>query len=204
MRIYRILFLVLVSIFLVGCGSLTTLLGFDDPTAIVRDKYDAMSRKDQNAYIATLVPESRNQIATANIVAGGLMAAFIKFDPLEMNFGGWMDQIAGMDMVYRDMQYDVVEQQDDYALVKASGTLSMGNIANFRYCTYQDVRKVNGEWFNDELSPKKEERLKPLMEKHMQRLQEISQSSGVDPLFGSADIALLLNPQLWDVLFDVC
>lgn len=204
MPIARSFIVIMVGLILTGCSGIATLLNFDDPTAVVRDKYEALSHQDQAAYLNTVVPTSRDQIALASGVAGVLTKAFIALDPLEMNYGGWMEKIAGMDMVYRDMRYEVVGRQEDYALVKAAGTLSMGNVANFRYCMYQDVRKINGQWFNDEFSEKKNARLQPLVERQMQRLQAISQSSGVDPFFGSADIALLLNPQMWDVMFDLC
>jgi hypothetical protein len=120
-----------------------------------------------------------------------------------MNYGGWMDQIAGMKMTYSGMQYEVVEQQGEYALIKASGQLVMGAV-NFRYCMYQDVSKISGQWYNDELSEKKIERMQPLMQQRMQELQGVAESSGVDPLFGSADVAMLLNPQLWDMMFYFC
>jgi putative hemolysin len=46
--------------------------------------------------------------------------------------------------------------------------------------------------------------MQPLMQQRMQELQGVAESSGVDPLFGSADVAMLLNPQLWDMMFYFC
>lgn len=188
-----------ICLFLVSCSG----LGLSSPTNIVRAKYDALSRNDQNAYLDTIVPDTRAQIGTLNVMANAMTAAFINLDPLDMNYGGWMDSVAGMRFEYRDMKYDIIEQTNDYALVKAYGTLQTG-VVNFKYCMYQDVRKVGGVWYNDELSDKKQQRTVTLVERQMQRLNTIANSVGVDPLFGSADLAMIMDPRVWDILFDLC
>lgn len=174
------------------------------PEQVVRAKYDALSQQDLNAYVSTVLPDQRAQIGAMNVMAGAMTSAFIAVDPLGMNMGGWMDALAGASYEYREMRYDVVEQTGDYALVKAYGTLSVGSMANFTYCMYQDVRNVGGTWYNDELSPDKQQRVQMMMQRRMQELNQVAQSSGVDPLFGSADVALLMNPQVWNMMFDLC
>jgi len=174
------------------------------PELVVRTKYDALSQKNLDAYVSTVLPAQRTQIAAMNVMAGVLTSAFIAVDPLDMNMGGWMDSLAGASFEYQDMRYEVIEQTSNYALVKAKGTLSIGSLANFSYCMYQDVRNIDGTWYNDELAPQKQQRLQVIMESRMQELNQVAQSTGVDPLFGSADVALLMNPQVWDMLFDLC
>jgi hypothetical protein len=199
----RWLCLAYISVMFTGCTN--PLASFvSGPEHVVRAKYEALSTQDMEAYIVTVVPEQRTQITTMNVMASVMTSAFIAVDPLGMNTGGWMDAVAGASYAYQDMQYAVIEQTDDYALVKAQGTLSIGSMANFSYCMYQDVRNVAGTWYNDELAPQKQQRMQMIMQNRMQDLNELAQSTGVDPLFGSADVALLMNPQMWDMLFDLC
>lgn len=174
------------------------------PEQIVRAKYDALSQQNLDAYVSTVVPEQRAQISTMNVLASAMTSAFIAVDPVGMNVGGWMDALAGASYQYRDMRFEVVEQTSDYALVKAQGTLSIGSMANFSYCMYQDVRNIAGTWYNDELAPQKQQRMQQIMQNRIQELNQLAQSTGADSLFGSTDIALLMNPKVWDMLFNLC
>lgn len=204
MRKQYVVFVICVCLLAASWRSIDRWIHRDDPTYVVRIKYDALSRKDQNAYLDTIVPETRGNAATINSLASGLATAFIQLDPFNINRGDWMSFVADVTITYDKMEYSIVEQSDEHALVKASGKLTVAPIAEYHFCMYQDVQKVNGQWNNDEYSQKRILRLQDMMQQKIQKLKELEQSSGVDSLLGSSKLAMLANPVLWNVLFDYC
>lgn len=133
-----------------------------DAEQVVRQMYDAMTDKDDVAYLRALSVESRSKIRVERVLSGfidqsriDLYGLYISLDHLD-------------DISFLDMTYSGIWQRDGYVLVYARGQAYLKAFRNmYPACEIWDVYRSAEGWHVDRDAPERDARVQKLDEKRV-------------------------------------
>ncbi len=141
------------------------------PANVVKRMYDAQARNDMNAYLDTLVPEARAQ-PQLNLQS---LLGSMSFSALGIGFG----LSEAVKYQFSQMNAQVLEQQDQTALVQTRGNFRMTGIVVMEvpFCGEHEIRLVDGQWLVDLTSPTQYERVQRIAAVRQQEVNDLSENA---------------------------
>jgi|CXWK01.1.fsa_nt_gi ketosteroid isomerase-like protein len=163
--------LIVVCLGALGCGDGGSVsIGGHPAVDVVERYYEAFSADDMNALMDTVAPDDRNKTGF------GLMGLI---NSLSFSLGGiGIDAGSLTEANVSNMEYDLVSENGDYALVKAEGNFrntAMGIEAPM--CDLLDVRREDdGKWYIDIDASERMDRLSRIQVTQQEKLMELLNS----------------------------
>ncbi len=163
--------LVLVCLGSLGCGNGGGVsIGGHPALDVVERYYEAFSADDMNALMDTVAPDDRSKTGL------GLMGLL---SSLSFSLGGIGIDVGSLtEANVSNMEYDLVSENGDYALVKAEGSFrntAMGIEAPM--CDLLDVRRESdGNWYIDVDASERMDRLSRIQITQQEKLMELLNS----------------------------
>lgn len=192
---FRVLWMLLVILLTAGCGS-------EPPEAVVARMYNAINEGDSDAYLDTLLPSTRKRPDLGGIILSLAAGMSLSAGPVGFDIGGMLVPKTG------DMQFRVMSQDGDYAVVEARGLVRM-MMMEFKFCDTHDVIRVGGRWYVDATHPARVQRVSRYSDRNAKTLQAQGYSiqNPEDPLadpLAWLDQLFMLYGTAMEIVTDLC
>lgn len=163
-----IIFTILITLLLISCGGGG--IGGNPAVDVVERYYEAFSADDMDALMDTVEPDDRNKTGM------GLVSLL---DSLSFSLGGiGIDAGSLTSYSVSNMEFDVVSEADDYALVRAEGDFRNSAMGiEVPLCDLHDVRRdSDGNWYIDIDAAERTQRMARIQAAQQERLMELLNS----------------------------
>lgn len=165
------------ALLLFCCLAVTACGGGHPAVDVVQRYYEAFSAGDNSALMDTIAPDDRNKTG---------MGLVNLLESLSFSLGGIGVDIGSLaSYSVSNMEYELVSENNDYALVRAEGDFrntAMGIEAPL--CDLHDVRRdSDGNWYIDIDAPERTPRLASIQAAQQEKLMELLNSPS-DPSAG--------------------